>query len=368
MSLADQLDGALVERSYGPADVPGKFWFSFYLHRPEYVKQIASGTLKGFKGISSGKRIVLQWFGMARNGLFVMPGKEVVAANKLTRILYGNPEYLVSRDFEALYRIFDKVRGKSYGPSGMMTEFSNYVMRALKTTSGSKDTAGVFHYMQHGEFAPHRIGDYYSKAKPRIRSIKDVGKFFHRATLWLAKNGDHPGEHLTAEASKVTEQAWSKIVRDAALLIGKIYSDESEWLVKGDTFKIPKPSRLIILVNPIAEKRHIDTYLSGGTKALMALLTKEGVYDAERITRVHPGTGERIIKPTAPAAKPNKHGFYKHAFGGPSDPFSQDGDKWEDVADVLEPIRANGLHHKYETRFVDQSKFNATKKKLISQW
>jgi hypothetical protein len=60
--------------------------------------QLKSMKVKGLKGISSDSDIQFQFLGVARDAMLQIPSKDLLEQNKITRIMYDNPHYLVSKN------------------------------------------------------------------------------------------------------------------------------------------------------------------------------------------------------------------------------------------------------------------------------
>lgn len=254
----------LAEGSYTASNVPGMFWLVFDIGQAseKYAKQVASGRLKGLKGISGDRRIVGSWLGVARNAMLVMPGKDVIKLNKLSRVLYDNPEYLASQDFKALYRLYNQTN-RSQLMMRIVDRLKPHLKRSTHPSAGD-----LHHVINHGWLSGHVIGNHYEKAKPRIQSVSDAAKYLKRAVAetGLASVKDRFG--MPSAALPIIKEfplsEWKKVVAAALTDAGKLYQDEGEWTVKGDTFHIPKNSNLVILRPATVNRGDIEAYWAKG--------------------------------------------------------------------------------------------------------
>lgn len=96
------------------------------------MKDLSSGVLHGVVGISDKAEIIMQWYGMARDAILAMDGPSLVKLNKLSRVQYENPDYMVSNGMLALYRLMDKDPTKKYGPKSLAQNIKDHVVSALK--------------------------------------------------------------------------------------------------------------------------------------------------------------------------------------------------------------------------------------------
>ena len=60
---------------------------------PERMQELENMELPGVKGISASKEIVLDFLGVARDALIVMPAQKVLEMNKITRFMYDGDQY-----------------------------------------------------------------------------------------------------------------------------------------------------------------------------------------------------------------------------------------------------------------------------------
>jgi hypothetical protein len=337
VNIAAQLDSALVERSYAASDVPGVFWLALEIskHSLDKAKDVVRGKLTGLSGISDSKGIVLNWLGVGRNALLVMPGDDAAKLNKLTRVLYDNPEYMVSNDFAALYRLWDKKRGGVSGDHGMMQNLVDYVRPALSRVP-SKAAATVAYAIERGDLSSSKFGSLYRAQSPKIGSIADAARFMRRAAIEIAEGARYA--NYVKEARAVTLDEWAKALREGLKAAGAIYRDEGEWIVKGDSFQIPESSKLVILRPKMITMPYINAYMAGGKQAMFDLGKKNGEYK-ENLAQIF----------------------------GEWDGFPGEGVNWKAFADTLEVIKETGIDKRYDLRFVNHQQFDARRNTLLAQ-
>ena len=248
MLISEQLDWALLltERSYGLADVPGVFWLATNIGKrsEKEMSGLASGVLKGLRGIGGDKGVVLSWLGIGRNALLIMPGKETVKENKLTRVMYGKPEYLVSNNCAALYRIWDKNPDKPYGRDAMMGNLIDYIRPLLMQYPHGTAFYTIGHAMDYGHLSRHEYGKRFAEKTPTVNTIKDLAVWLKKTTRQILEK---EAKRFVPEADELSAQTWYLIVSTALEKVGATYRSEGEWIVKGDTFKIPSGSKLLML-------------------------------------------------------------------------------------------------------------------------
>jgi hypothetical protein len=217
---------------------PRKYWLVFDIDQrnPEQVDQLEAGVLKGVKGISSSRRIVINFFQVARNACLVMDAAQIEAANHITPIDYHNPESLVANDMAALYRIWDKSPETRYGPHSMMQNLAQYVLGAAKQLGHT----GIAHALEYYGYETW-IGNGFQPARHRVNAVDDLVRVFHELALSVEKPGKAT---LMAE---MTPEVVRELLLRALQTIGKTYSDEAEIAVNGDLV-VPAGSTLMVAI------------------------------------------------------------------------------------------------------------------------
>lgn len=225
----------LVEASFNVEDVPSVFWLVTRLdaYSEDFAKQLAEGELQGVAGISGNKMIVPHFFGVARNAILVMPGTEVVRLNKLSRVMYDNPNYLLSKNMIALYRIWDINPADTWGQRRVIENLMDYMKQVTKPWNVREP----FGYLMNNYYGGYwRVAEDYQKSGRKINSIHDLAKFLH----WSAMNFD------VKVATKLSPSDFIAPIEASFDRITKIYKSEGEWLVKDKALKIPAGTRLLI--------------------------------------------------------------------------------------------------------------------------
>jgi len=244
--IIEELNNILTEASFSKKDIPKNFWMvtSVDKYSLDSVKQLAIGKLTGVKGISDTKEIVVQWLGVGRNAVLIIPAKKFLEINNVSRIMYNNPHYLVSKNMVALFRLFNRSHKNDYDWQGLMQNLLDYVKDAgKKLQQPSKPMATILYNIGYGTLAPSWYGREYQMEKPTINSIKDLAVWIQKATVSIAKKNK---KSIVEDAEKLTFADWIPLVVTSLENIGSVYQDEGEWLIKDDTMSIPKDSTLFI--------------------------------------------------------------------------------------------------------------------------
>jgi len=247
--INSELEKVLIEVSYTQKDIPTVFWMvtSIDEHSEKFLEQISTGKLKGVKGISGTKEIVTQWLGIARNAVIVIPAKKFLKLNNVSRIMYDNPHYLVSKNMTTLFRLFDRSPERDYDWFGLMQTVMGYVQWAGKQSKPpSKSVATILYYIEYGTLAATLYGSAYKDEKPNINSIKELAAWVQKTTIKIAEN---KGKWLVEEAKDFPTSVWENLIVMALKRIGEIYKSEGEWMIKGDTMEIPNGSTIFIALD-----------------------------------------------------------------------------------------------------------------------
>lgn len=222
----------LLEKSYVPSDLPKDFWVVFDLE--EMLDELKTGKVKGLKGISSNSNIQFDFLGVARDAMLQMDSEELLKQNKITRIMYDNPHFLVSKNMWGLKRLYN-----ARSAQWISQVFGN-IFERIQAEMKPVDKQLAYDMEYYG----FRNVDYdwAKKMSPRLKinNIKDLSKIIktYIETIFSEKTGI---------SYNIPLQKMQDIIYKSLETIGKIYSGENEWVIKNDVLTIPKKSHLYIL-------------------------------------------------------------------------------------------------------------------------
>jgi hypothetical protein len=263
---------AKIARSYSGQDVPEYFYVvidTWLQHgrdwQPkcdEVLAQLKARQLDGIRGISSSESIVGQ-FG-SRGAFLQMPGWETTTINNLSRVMYDNPAYLVSKDLLALYRIYDDKYGSSQARHHVLHNVANEVMKAMDSFNSR-----AYYDLKYVEAGQHVA--FWARSHPeKSNTVKQLADFIYRGFLdaWMEPNRGHANVPFTLiDVEEATLKALTKI--------GRIYNDEGEWFVKDHSLKIPEGTILWIHEEPPKMQKALDWWED--------FIAKHGMDTAERM-------------------------------------------------------------------------------------
>lgn len=258
-------DGMLPEAAHDGGHLPVKFWLVFDIPMKSYnesdvtrhqqiIQDVKNGRLHGVKGISDTREIVTQWLHVARNAALVMDAHAVAEANKLRRIEYADPELLCANQMAMIYRLFDKMDNR-FGHIGLMQNIMQYMVRSMR------DIDYNFHHQMSYYGFESRVADRYWKAieegkTPSINSISDLTEFVYSACREEASAGGTWRGHLAKEFEDLDKNHVERALREAVIIIGRMYQEEGEWEVLNDPFVVPADTVLLILYDEEISKRY----------------------------------------------------------------------------------------------------------------
>lgn len=224
----------VVEGSYTIEEVPSVFFVALPFDPSDEARmgQFAAGEFLGLRGISASKEIVLEFLGVAREALLVMPGEALLKANKATRVQYDNPRYLTSKGMWALYRLLQKDPDSSSDRYQLMGRLKEYLRAELAKGADTKGLAQVVDAA--------RLEGRFADGAP-INTPEELAAWFEAALLATARYDSD---------KKVVEKGAPHLLKAVLAALGKIgatYKGEGEWVLKGESLKVPAGSTLVLL-------------------------------------------------------------------------------------------------------------------------
>jgi hypothetical protein len=246
----------LLEKSFSSKDIPRKFFVAFDFY--EGFEDLKKEKFENMSGISGSGNIKFNFLGVARDAMLVMDSEKVIKLNKLTRVMYDNPHYFLANDMIALQRIFNSRDNRR-----VLENILDYLTKEIKKDPKYKQLSHDAAY-----YSLFNMGWDWSKKLPKINNIKKLSIFLTRKIN--TDFSDKTGVKYNLEEKDVHGLLWN-----ALLQIGKVYHDESEWILKNKTLEIPSKSKLFILVNPINRLTDLITYCIDKEKSIDSLTAEE---------------------------------------------------------------------------------------------
>jgi hypothetical protein len=225
------------EASFSDADIPKRFFVSIFFdprYHADKLEQIGNLELKNIQGISGTNKNLLQWFGIAREAALIMDSNEVIRLNKLTKIMYDNPHYLVSNNMSAIFRLFDK-KDRGNGIDNLIHNLSDSILGTMKKSSNKIWKS----------LAEYRLESLYRSmdSKKKINNLTDFINFVENSLKQNLKS--------EYDINPLSDNDYKEIAISTLKQIGKIYKEEQEWRLKDNVLKVPQGSTLLILIPEI---------------------------------------------------------------------------------------------------------------------
>lgn len=206
-----------LEGSYTQADVPPHYYLCCHLN----VQQLLSGKLAGVEGISSNVQTTADFLDQNSPVVLKMPSQELLKDNRLSRMMYDNPNYMSSRNFEPTMRVGGRTDGWSHNDSDSIL-------------------GAIMDELEEMQVVP----DLSAAARQAVWEMKDrfnnTGTLAKLITNLLAQNG------YNVDFRRVQD-----VVNRVMKRLGGEYADEHEWRVKPQWQRIDNEiKRLPVLIVP----------------------------------------------------------------------------------------------------------------------
>jgi hypothetical protein len=240
MPKADDIIQAINELSYRASDIPKLFRVVLTLE--DSVDELKKRKLDGVTGISDSREIVMGFLGVARDTVLTMPAKETEKLNKLSRIMYDNPHYLLQDNMAALARVWDK------SPSSMDGVIYNIFEYVVGYWSGVAKFKELVYPAKYFAWWQDLANVYYKRPK-KINNVDDLTKWAMEQTQKMA-DGDRG--HNAKVIAELSYDEMKQSILGGLAKVKQIYGSEGEWIVKDKSLKVPKGSTLLVLKAPMS--------------------------------------------------------------------------------------------------------------------
>ena len=210
-------------KSFEPQDIPQNFWAAVYFD-PRDLDRWERGTLRGIKGISASPEILYEFLSGPGMAFIRLPGARCVARNKLSRVMYTNPNYLMSKNMAALQRII--------GVNSPISTLDWLFTRILEQPWESM--ADFRHYRDQQERdVAHSI-----EASP-INSEVDFLRHFFKTI-----NGYNATDPEESKRIQIAPQDAASRLHHSLERCAKNYGHENEWILKNNELKLVEGSHI----------------------------------------------------------------------------------------------------------------------------
>ena len=225
-------------------------------------EELKEGELKGVKGISTSNYNVSEWL-VHRDCLVMMPFDEFLGMNNAEQVLYYDSNYLTKNGLEPLFRLYDR---KTTDDSAYYSILQNLFPKISNefTIEGMSSTKGDLFYLVGEIFNPHIKGKFirYVAEQERIQSPEMFAQIVCDYINSGKANEDY--YHYKKFEGVEPEDILIPLIKGIEKS-GSIYRDESEWILKDDTLRIPDGSQLFFVLTSYSNMKEeyekmIDAY------------------------------------------------------------------------------------------------------------
>ena len=222
----------VLEKSFNNQEIPKHFYVSIIFdpidHKNKII-ELSRGKLNGVKGISSSPHAATDFLD-ERKALLAMDGEEVVELNKISKVMYSNPDYLVSNRFKAWIRIFDWNLTPEDALSRAVSDFVFIIHKQIKGLMEEHEISLPEHFE--------------SKIEKVI--IDNIDKVNSTNSLAVIIYSMYIKPEFSTKKKTYIFKKIMEIVRTKIQYYIKSFATEKEWLIKDQNLVVPSKSTLII--------------------------------------------------------------------------------------------------------------------------
>lgn len=237
----------LIEGIIGAGIEPANFWLVLDIPTSnelnnrdlKHLEDLSKGELQGVKGISASKEILTDWWIHIRNAAIFLKTGDTLRINDLEQIEYNDPDQLCANGLRILARLFDKDVSEKYGLSNLVSNIGNYVLPEINKIDHQlgyfMNYHGVFNKLSHDIDTNDVLG---------INTHGDLTNY-----IWDSL-GKLPNYERDAILTSMDKEMLRKAIVKGLRRAGSTYESEAEWMVNGDSLKIPPKSILLLGIEP----------------------------------------------------------------------------------------------------------------------
>lgn len=218
----------LLEKSYTEQDIPEYFYRVFYystahITAERRTQQLEKHIIYGAGGLSDTWKIEEL---IRHDTVLQMPAKDVLEKNKLSRVLYENPDYLLSNHMQNLKRVTS-------------SDQQHFEARTVETLTSEL----LWKYVD----ANANGFDFIFSHIPSFRNTGELLHYIMTAPTRVAldsSTGEKLGQLRKILKTKPQLEIRQYLGQILTLMVPAEYKEEKEWLVKNDPFIIPEHSTI----------------------------------------------------------------------------------------------------------------------------
>jgi len=230
----------------------GKYQIKSYDEKT--FQELKDHKLKGIIGVSTSKYNLSEWL-VHRECLVVMPFDKFLELNDTEQVQYYDADYLTKNGLDVLHRLYDrKSRTDEDYYSVLQNIFPKIYQEFYLEGMVKRGTEYTNMYVISDIFNIYNSSKFlsYISKQERISSPNDLAKmiidYVNSGQIKIDYPYNRSAENLTLES--IIEPIKNGIVNS-----GKIYVDESEWLIKNKELIIPENSQLFFVLKDYENSR-----------------------------------------------------------------------------------------------------------------
>ena len=210
-------------------------------------EELKDHKLKGILGVSTSNYNLSEWL-VHRECLVVMPFDKFLELNKTEQVQYYDADYLTKNGLDALYRLYDRKDRSDQDYYSILQnifpKISNEFNLEGMVKKGTDYTnmyvvSDLFNVYNSGNFIRH------VSKQERINSPYDLAKIVIDYTNSEQIKNDYP---YNRSVENLTIESIINPITKGIINSGRIYVDESEWLIKDSELVIPENSQLFFVL------------------------------------------------------------------------------------------------------------------------
>ncbi len=213
---------------------------------PESFEGLRKGVLDGVLGVSTSSYNVSEWL-THRECLIVMPFNDFLTLNNTEQVKYLDADYLTKNGLEPFFRLYDRKERDDSAYYSVLQNLFPKISHEFYLEHLSDSKGGLYDLVGH-IFNPYNSSKFiqYVSSQPRIQSPE----MFAQIVCEYINSGTAQSDYYRhKEFDGVQVEDIINPLTQGIVSSGRIYRDESEWLLNDKQLIIPTGSQLFF-VNP----------------------------------------------------------------------------------------------------------------------
>ena len=210
-------------------------------------QELKEHKLKGIIGVSTSNYNISEWL-VHRECLVVMPFDKFLELNDTEQVQYYDADYLSAKGFDVLHRLYDrKGRDDNDYYAVLQNIFPKISQEFNLEGMSKKGTEYTNMYVISELFNVYNSSRFlsYVSGQDRINSPEDLANIIIGYVNSGQIKNDYP---YNKDVENISVESIVQPIRNGIVNSGKVYVDESEWLIKNKELVIPQNSQLFFVL------------------------------------------------------------------------------------------------------------------------